>query len=261
MVVRTFDIDEMVHLPRVSATDAIALCTALETRALAAGALPPAIARSFEAVRQSLAVLRGHAEARVPGPAPGDSKELANRNLDAAWGSLRWWSRGWALLPYGEHATQAEAARMLEAQIFPDGLRFTQLPFRSQWVESQARLGLIDKQGLATVIATLGGETILSVVRRAHADFGRSLGLTEVTDEPDTSPQMREGTASLISAIRRYVLQVTAHADSGEPGSEALADALLLPLKTWKTRPTAPAAGNGAPETEPGDNVQAPPAE
>lgn len=261
MVVRTFDIDEMVQLPRMSASDAIALATALETRIVAAGALPPAIARASEAVRQALAVLLGHAEARVPGAASGEAREVANRNLDAAWGGLRWWARGWALLPYDEHAAQAEGARALEAKIFPDGLRFTQLPFRSQWVESQARLGLIDKEGLAELIRTLGGELLLSAVRRAHGDFGRALGLTEVPDEPEAAPQMREGMDQLGSCVRRYVLQVTAHADSGEPGAEALADALLAPLKTWKARPASSPAGNGAPVSEPPAGAQPLPAE
>lgn len=251
MVVRTFDVDEMVQLPRMGAADTIALGTALVTHAQAAPALPPAVARQLAAMRQDLAVLRGHAETRVQESGQSDSRDTVNRTADAAWAALRWWCRGWALLPYPEYATQADGARMLEARIFPDGLRFTQLAFRNQWVESQARLGLIDREGLAALITVLGGQSILDAVRRAHDDFGRALGLTEVPGEPETSAIVRQGMDQLMFSMRLYVLQVTAHAHSGEPGGEALADALLLPIKTWKSRPAAPATSDDAPTAPP----------
>jgi hypothetical protein len=251
MVVRTFDVDEIVQLPRMGAADTIALATALVTRAQAAPALPPIVARQLETMRQDLGVLRGHAETRVQESGQSDSRETVNRTADAAWAALRWWCKGWALLPYPEYASQADGARMLEAQIFPDGLRFTQLAFRNQWVESQARLGLIEREGLAALIATLGGQSILDAVRRAHDDFGRALGITEVPDDPETSAIVRQGMDQLMSSMRRYVLQVTAHAHSGEPGGEALADALLLPIKTWKSRSATPAASDDAPADPP----------
>jgi hypothetical protein len=243
----------------MSASDTIALATSLATRGLAATVLPPTVARALEAMRQDLAVLLTQAEARLPDSGPNDAKEVANRILGAAWGGLRWWTRGWALLPYPEHAVQADAARVIEGQIFADGLRFTTLTFRAQWVESQARLGLIDKEGLAALITTLGGATILEVVRRAHDDFGRALGITEVSDDTDSATLVRPGMDQLMSSMRRYILQVTAHADSGEPESAALADTLLMPIKTWKSRPTSPSAGDDAPEPAPVP-VPAPPA-
>jgi hypothetical protein len=251
MIVRTFEVDEMVQLPRMGAADNIALATALVARALAANPLPPVLVRPFERMHRDLEVLRGHAETRVQESGQSDSKESANRAADTAWAAMRWWCKGWALVPYAEHATLAEAARVLEAQIFPDGLRFTQLAFRTQWVESQSRLGLIEKEGLASRIDVLGGRPLLEAVRKAHDDFGRALGITQASDEPDSSAAVRQGMDQLMSSMRRYVLQVTAHADSGEPDSATLADALLMPIKTWKSRPATPAASDDAPVTQP----------
>jgi hypothetical protein len=251
MVVRTFEVEEMVRLPRLAATDVIALGTALVTWAEAAGALPAAIARALVRVRGGLNTLRAGAETRAQENGQSDSKEEWNRALDMAWAALRWWCKGWSLLPYAENAPQSEVGRKLEALLFPDGLRFTQLPFRTQWVESQTRLGLIEREALAPRITELGGQTILEAVRRAHDDFGRALGLTEASQVSETSAIVREGMDEVVASLRRYILQVTAHADPDDPGSMTLADQLLLPLKTWKTRAPAPATNDETPGAEP----------
>jgi hypothetical protein len=256
MVVRTYEVEEMVRLPRLGEADVIALATALVTRAQAAAALPPPIARELTRVRGGLDTLRAGAETRAQENGQSDSKEEWNRALDLAWAALRWWCKGWALVPYAENAPQADDGRKLEALLFPDGLRFTQLPFRTQWVESQTRLGLIEREALAPRITELGGQAILDSVRRAHDDFGRALGLTEAADMV-IGASMRAERDALIDILRRYVLQVTAHADPDDPDSVALADHLLLPVKTWKTRAPAPAPTDAAPGDEP---LPAPPA-
>lgn len=241
MVVRTFEAEELVRLPRMTTADTIVLSTALVTRAEATPDLPPAIARALGRLRQSLAALRVGTETRVQEQGQGDSKETANRALDASWAALRWFCKAWTLLPHPEHASLVDAARGLEAVLFADGLRFTQLPFRDQWVESQSRLAVIEKDALDAVITGLGGRSILDAVRRAHDDFGRALGFTDPSDEPPSSVLVREGRDELKATMRRYVLQVTAHADPDDPASGELADMLLLPIKTWKTRAPAPA--------------------
>ncbi|HWN66138.1 MAG TPA: hypothetical protein VNM90_00795 [Haliangium sp.] len=264
MVVRTFEAEEIVRLPRMTASDTIALTTALVTRAEALPGLPSSITRELGRMRRSLEALRESAETQVQEQGQSDSHEPWNRSLDAAWAALRWWCRGWSLLPHAEHAGQAALARRLEAVLFSDGLRFTQLPFRTQWVESQTHLGVIEKEALGAVITALGGELILSAVRKAHDDFGRALGLTEATGAASTAT-LRESRDELVDTLRRYVLQVTAHADPDDPASMALADDLLLPIKTWKTRATTPAdtgeAAEGAtPAVQPAPALPAQPA-
>jgi hypothetical protein len=258
MVVRTFEAEEMVKLPRLGAADVIALATALVTRAEAAGPLPPAIARELARVRTGLGALRAGAEARAQENGQSESKEPWNRALDTSWAALRWWCKGWSLVPYVENAQRAESGRKLEALLFPDGLRFTQMPFRTEWVESQTRLGLIEREALAVVIADLGGAAILDAVRKAHDDFGRALGLTEASEVSGNSAILRQGMDELTACLRRYILQVTAHADPDDPASMTLAEQLLVPLTTWKTRAPAPARNDETPGAEP---APAPPAD
>lgn len=77
------------------------------------------------------------------------------------------------------------------------------------------------------------------------------MGFTDATDETPASLLVCEGRDELETAMRRYVLQVTAHADPDDPASGALADALLLPIKTWKTRAPAPADTDETAENTP----------
>lgn len=240
MVVRSYEAEEMVRLPRLTAADAIALATALATRAEAMTGLPPSITRELGRMRQRLNTLRQGAETRVQERSESDSKDVWNRALDAAWAATRSWCKGWGLLPLAEHASQAASARKLEAMLFPDGLRFTLLPYREQWVESQARLGLIEKEGLAAIFAALGGQAFLDCVRKTHDDFGRALGLTQVAEPPASGSIVRDGRDELKASMRRYIMQVTAHADPDDPASVALADDLLLPVTTWQARPATP---------------------
>ncbi len=240
MVVRTYEAEGMVRLPRLTAADAIALATALATRAEAVAGLPPSIARELGRMRQRLDALRQGAETRIQERGESDSKEAWNRALDAAWAATRSWCKAWVLLPLADHASQAASARKVEAMLFPDGLRFTQLPYREQWVESQARLGLIEKEGLGEVFAALGGQAFLDCVRKTHDDFGRALGLTQVAEPPPSGSIVRDGRDELKASMRRYIMQVTAHADPEEPASIALANDLLLPVNTWQVRPAAP---------------------
>jgi hypothetical protein len=237
----------MVRLPRLTAAEAIALATALRTRAEARAELPRSIARELGRMRQRLDALRQGAETRVQVRSESDSKDEWNRALDAAWAALRWWCKGWALLRHPDHASQAASARKLEAVLFPDGLRFTLLPYREQWVESQARLGLVEKDGLTGIFVELGGLAFLDGVRMAHDDFGRALGLTEVAEPPPSGSILRDGRDELKASMRRYIMQVSAHADPEDPASIALADDLLLPVTTWQSRPaTPPEAGEDA---------------
>jgi hypothetical protein len=251
MVVRTFEAEEIVRLPRMTTADTMALATALLTRAETFATLPAPIAREHGRLRQSLDALRGGTETRVQEQTHSDAREVANRFLDAAWGSARWWCKGWTLLPYPEYQSEVASARKLETMLFPDGLRFTQLPFRDQWVQSQARLGLIEKESLASMFAALGGQAILDAVRRAHDEFGRVLGFTNPTVAAPSTVLIGESRDDLKAAMRRYVLQVTAHADPDDPQSQLLADTLLMPIKLWKTRAPAPVDTGDTDESAP----------
>jgi len=140
-----------------------------------------------------------------------------------------------------EQNPQVELARELDDTLFPDGVRFTQLKYRDQWVESQTRIDLIVERGFEDHFRQLGGQPFLDILRAAHADYGMALGLT--APDHDDSETLQERRVALLGALRLYVVQVSAHADPDVPETELLVERLLRPLAGWQP---ASAYGRGS---------------
>src|SRR5262249_29603983 len=119
--------------------------------------------------------------------------------------------------------------------LFPDGLRFTQLPYKLQWAASDVRLTQLKRDELDLVIRELGGGPLLQALYRAHAAYGEALGITETSvREPTTS--IRRAYEEVLDAMRAYVVTVVSTSRKGDPASQDQAERLLKPLSDWPTR-------------------------
>lgn len=148
-------------------------------------------------------------------------------DLDAAWSSTHGFLTAWAKLPY---EPKAKLASELRQRLFPDGLKFTQLRFATQWSESHTRLALIENEGLDAMFEALGGADFLEALRATHRVYGEALGITKAQDLPSREPNLRESIARLADSLRLYVLQVTAMVRKSVPESAEIAQRLLAPL-------------------------------
>jgi hypothetical protein len=230
---RTFQANDLVTLPKLSSVDAIALATAMVARARKAGPLPALIDKSLVRVEGALQGTHATVSAHVEDMGvEGTVTSVAYRVLAGSWGACRAWCSGWSRLP-NQPDINAKAERM-DNVLFADGLRFTQRKYNVRWVESQARLDLIDEQGLEPIFVELGGQRILDTIRDAHAGYGQALGLTVPADETQT---LSQAVRALLEEMRRYVVRVSGHAEPDEPATQALVENLLWPLANW--RPTA----------------------
>jgi hypothetical protein len=236
-VARSFTPKDLVQLPRLSAREALVLVAQLDT-ALAvvrAGSkpkgLPAALVRSMgrlkDAAAPLAALLSPHTESDT------SAKRAADRVLDAAWSALHSWLLGWCLLPETVHPQHAQACALRDL-VFADRLGFTQLRYRLQWQESEARLAAIDAHGHAAVIKKLGGAVFLDHLRAAHRTYGEALHITRPLPTLADS-DIKTGLLATLDAIRDYATRVAALADPDEPGSEALAEALLRPVTRWES--------------------------
>ncbi len=238
---RSYLATDIIVLPRLSVSDAVALATALLARATDAGELPAPIRKAVDQTTPRLShlrdLVRGNAETQSLSPAVLRS---ADRDLDAAWAALSDFTKAFARLPLEANQTLAADSRSVRDALFYDGLRFLQRKFREQWVESQTRLDIIESRALGDVIERLGGSTILATIRQAHDRYGEVLGITAEAVERGPSV-VADALSALRDGLRRYVLQVAAHVDPDDPATQALAESLLEPLARWQD---APAAGN-----------------
>lgn len=247
---RSYMATDIIQLPRMSATDAIALGTVIVAQAEASPELTPGMERSLDRLRRGLRNLEESVRQRIEaaGLEPTITRR-ADRRLDASWSGTHQWVSAWLRLP--EPSPQTAVAQEIHDALFADGVRFVQFRFREQWVESQARLDLIAERELDGHFRQLGGERFLEVLRATHADYGVALGLT--TPSTDEAQSLQERRQAFLTELRRYVIQVSAHADPDEPETEVLVEFLLRPLATWQP-PSTP----GAPDSEPSGDVEVP---
>ncbi|HEU4412888.1 MAG TPA: hypothetical protein VFS43_47040 [Polyangiaceae bacterium] len=252
---RFYSAPSLVSLPRLSAAHAVVLGTQLVTEGRARAGLTPSLARALDRVEGSLGALRRARELTL-GRAPADTGETfrADVRLDAGWSGFYSFLVGWAKMPApGKAAAQAERARRLLAIVFPDGLAFTQLPFRAEWAESQMRLDRLAQPENAELVGRLGAGAIVEEIGEAFDAYGRALQVTARRAEVKASVSVRASLEALVAEMRKYVLSVSAYGAEHEDDAEAraLVEALLAPLVAWKAggrrRAEAPAGPPPAP--------------
>ena len=245
---RSYTAQSTIQLPRVNAGEASVLVTQLLTAATAEAKatkgkeLPPPIERSRARL---ILALTGLEEVVAPQIASDtQAKRRADRVIDGAWSASFDWLSGWCKLPVEKnpHLDQANALMTL---VFPDSLAFTKLPYRIEWQQSKLRLDAIEREGHEKTFKQLGGAVFLTHLTEAQEAYGIALGIT-VPATAEATSEVGVRLLATLAAVRDYVNRVSAYAEPDVPGSEELAEALLLPLNVWETAQRASAAG--APE-------------
>jgi hypothetical protein len=258
---RTFSPIDLVTVPRASAASAMALGTATIAAARKQSDLPPVFVVPLGQLEKEHGKLRTSRQYQRGGRAFDAAATQADQHVDAGWSGLHGFLTSCTKLSSTpEGVARGQVAREVLEVVFPDGLRFVNLPYREQWAESETKLDRLGEPAIAERIRTLGAEPFVENVRAAHATYGVALHLTE--PEADAAPpvKVREPLDDFWDALRSYVLQIAAYLDDhkGDHEAQRLGYALLKPLASWKgsgagrkaPAPEAPADGD-----EPGDEA------
>lgn len=232
---RSYAAQDIVTLPTLNVASAIALGQQLLTAVRGQGKLPDLMASRAAALEKAhIALCQALASKHRAQPDPLRAR-ASDQAVDQAFSALHDWLYGWCKLPTAE----ADQARVIHAALFPNGLKFTHLPYKQEWAEAKAKLDRITLDGFDKEIQRLGGQPLLDQARAAHHAYGETLGITLTMPDVGTV-KLRELLLSFNRYLRAYVVAVTAHTDPDEPTSGALADALLAPLHKWVTYVTVP---------------------
>lgn len=172
----------------------------------------------------------------------GPGTRQADWALDRAWSATHEFLHAWSRL---DDEPKAAIASKLRERLYPDGLKFTKIPYAKQWTESHRRLELIEAGGLASNFAALGGEAFLDTLKKTHKAYGEVLGITKAPEDPIEDQKVGEALAQLSHALRAYVLHVSAMVRRDDPTQKALVDKILAPLANAQS---APAVGKGKAE-------------
>ncbi|HEU4404933.1 MAG TPA: hypothetical protein VFS43_06535 [Polyangiaceae bacterium] len=261
---RSYFVVDLVALPRLSAMTALALGTELHTVYKLQDAPPEALHKPAERLGHGVGALRASRQDAVDAPkADSGAAAAADLRLDTAWAAFFLCLQGWAKLPAeGPTAEPAEIARQFIDVLYPQGLSFTQAPYKIEWAESQARLDWLDEPANAGRVKALGAELFVAEIRGAYEGYGEALQITARRAEAK-AVTVREPFENLVTALRRYVLSVSAYANEadGDPAAIALAETLLAPLAAWQSPGGRKGKGKGEPAEEPGPGDEPAPVE
>jgi len=245
---RSYTAQDIIALPALNTASAIALGQELLTVIKAQPTLPQLIAARAAALEKAHGTLSQALSNKPLAEADSPRNRVTDLAEDHAFSALHDWLYAWCKLSTPE----ADQARTMFAVLFPDGLKFTRLPYKQEWAEANAKLDLITSKAYDAEIAKLGGKPILDQLLTAHKAYGASLGITAEGQDPNVG--LREPLRAFSRYLRAYVVAVSAHTDPDDPASGALADTLLAPLHKWETyvTVTAPGATGATGATTPG---------
>lgn len=244
------------------------------TLALARQLIAAAPKESSEGARRSAVLLQKNSQALAEGMAeslresgPPDKRPV-DLAADHSWGAIELRLAAWLQLPADEYA-QVEAATTLHNQLFPDGLRFTQLEYGAQWAEAESRIQMLKSSGQLPLLERLCDKTFVTELLRCHAAYGAMVG----TNLPAAAkPRKKAGAAGKRSeesvvtldlgwlrkktqqAILAHQIQLMAMRMSDSPAERAAAQAALRPLDEYRDKlaPSRPAKRDEpAPEPTP----------
>ncbi|HEU4410872.1 MAG TPA: hypothetical protein VFS43_36805 [Polyangiaceae bacterium] len=265
-MIRSFSPIDLVTVPRTSAASALALGTALLAAARKKDSLPQVFAAPLEQLTKEHGELRTSRQYQREGRAlDAAAATAADQQLDSTWSGFHGFLTGWTKLPSTpEGVAKGRMAREVIELVFPEGLRFLNLPYREQWGESQTRLDRLGEPAIAERVSALGGEPFVRAIEAAHAEYGAALHVTEPEANPTPQVKVREPLDNFWEAVRSYALRVSNYLDENkhDPEAQKLGYALLKPLATWKSAgvgrkaqaPEAPSEDEG-PGGEPGDET------
>lgn len=235
--------------PRLSASSAVSLGIALLT--VVPKPAPQAVRIAATRLRTAVVDLQRdwgrELEATPASTIPRDADLRLDRAVRAT--ALR--LEAYALLA-PERVPEAEPAKAAYGRLFPQGLRFLNLPYEEQWAHCQRLLEAIDAdEALAADLEELVGESILAELRAAQEAYGDALGITTERAAAEVVPLL-DRIGAVRAAIIGYALQIVAMQDV-DSGRLAAARRALAPIDERKARDArriAAPASTGAPGTE-----------
>ena len=238
---------DVIQLPRLQASGAMALGGQLLSAAKPhKKALSRSIAKALGAFdAQHTALTAAIRDQVLPEPAGGVDTVQLDRNLDSCWSGLCDFLTAFTKLP---GVPQAAEAASLQAAILPGGLKFILLPYELEWAQSDIRLQRMEKNKLDARVEALGGSIFLESLRKAHAAYGKALGMTAPLAQGAAAPSTREPLDAFAAALRTYIVKVMGYVEDDEPETKALVDKLLQPLTAWNIGPSTKAAAATSPE-------------
>lgn len=213
--------------PRMSAENILALAIRLLQSAPKEQLQEPALG-SLKALHEAAETLQATLRARHT--AASGSLRPYDRRFDGAWAALYARLQAWTRLLDHPNAPRAQA---LIERLFPEGLAFLRHSYDEEWVHSRTLLGLIESEALEDELAQLAGVEFLPLIRVAHEELGKQLGLEDDgeqdEDEAVNAAMLGAHVRAMAQAIATYGRRMVGLVDEDDPDSIARFEAAMAP--------------------------------
>lgn len=245
-ITQPISITDYATAPRLSVSSAVSLGIALLT--VVPKPAPQGVRIAATRLRAGVVDLQHAWSRELDAGSPETVPRDADVRVDRAIRSTSMRLEAYAMLS-PDHVPEAPRAKTAQTRLFPQGLRFLNLPYEEQWAHGQRLLEAIDKdEQLAADVQELVGESIYSELRAAQEAYGDALGITAERTTPTAIPLL-ERLGVVRAAIVGYALQIIAMQDVA---ADRIPDArkALGPIDERRAREAkrgaTPARGNGA---------------
>lgn len=203
----SFDPTSYTRVPPLDLISMIALCRQL---LIESPSSPPPAVRSSQS---QLGLLTEEAASEHRAQLSSDSsqpKRPIDMAADNAWSCSHGRLETYTHLPADSYPRAARARALLD-QLFPEGLRFTQLEYGAQWVEAESRIQILsaDRGRLRTELAELIGEDFVTELFQTHAAYGEMVGATR-RRPLRARADLRELRLRLMEAATNHLIQLVA---------------------------------------------------
>lgn len=168
-------------------------------------------------------------------PIPEETTRETDNQADLLWGALRDLLE--ALSRMADRFERAAKAKLLLAQIFPEGSAFLRLPYAEQYVTMDTTLQRIDKEGLARSLDAVVGPEVLHEIREIHPRYGAMVARRLKGAAPAAS--LSDHVRTLQRVIIEYATAVASTVDSDDPATFEPARTALRPIDNHRDQVSA----------------------
>jgi len=243
------DLSLYVVAPRVSVPAAVSLGIALLSAT--PKPTPQAVRRAATRLRESVLTLQQGWRRQVStGFASLATPKEVDTRVDRAFRAMSLRLEALTILS-ADAGPDVEMATRAHQRLFPDGLRFLNLPHSQQWAHCDRLLATLDDdEDLVTDVERLVGETTLAEVRAAQQAYGTVLGITSARENADVV-SLIEPLEAVRSAIVGYAVQIVAM-QSDDPSRLPAAHKALAPIDEVRAAQGAQGRRSESPTPPPG---------
>ena len=235
-----------VSIPQLNVRMSLLFVAAMIAGSIGVGTLPSALAMMVAELKKAHAALQAEWTVRHFDQEESILRSIYLRARAATRGLFRL-LEGLAALSSNDVGDVVGEAGAIKGKLFPRDLRVLALSAPELYSELDAVVRMIQASFRERII-DLGGTHLITAMEAAHADYGKTLGVTAPLEMPNET-KLQDLLRHMMNVAKLYILQIAAWGEL-HPENRETARRLLHPMHVWielakRSQSNAKKAANG----------------